>query len=226
MIRSPKENILLFHSRFAFGDRLATEERTMKTFGKESISCERYGKIVIATQVVEQSLDLDFDEMVSDLAPINLLIQRTGRLQRHIRDTAGNRKVNLPDERNLPGLYVLAPKWQPDAQENWLGEELRMIGLVYKDQAYLWRTQALLREYGNITLPENIRLLIDGVYEQKINVPASLQAFSDPEYGNILSQKCIASQNLLDRNCSYDLLANNLARIMKRNFPRVCVKRV
>ncbi|MCV5526468.1 hypothetical protein OFN18_30840, partial [Escherichia coli] len=71
----PENDILLFHSRFAFADRMAIEENTLDWFGKNANSSTRRGKILIATQVVEQSLDLDFDWMISDLAPIDLLIQ-------------------------------------------------------------------------------------------------------------------------------------------------------
>ncbi len=82
----PEQDLLLFHSRFAFIDRIAIENKTLNWFGNNAPVSERRGKVLIATQVVEQSLDLDFDWMITDLAPIDLLIQRAGRLQRHIRD--------------------------------------------------------------------------------------------------------------------------------------------
>ncbi len=82
------ENLLLFHSRFAFHDRQRIESQTLNLFGKQS-GAQRAGKVIIATQVIEQSLDIDCDEMISDLAPVDLLIQRAGRLQRHIRDRNG-----------------------------------------------------------------------------------------------------------------------------------------
>jgi len=75
----------LFHARFALVDRLEKEKQVVRTFGKNSNSDQRAGRILVATQVVEQSLDLDFDALVTDLAPIDLLIQRAGRLWRHQR---------------------------------------------------------------------------------------------------------------------------------------------
>ena len=74
------ESLILFHARFAMVDRIGIEEKVISYFGKRSRAADRSGKLLIATQVVEQSLDLDFDLMVSDLAPIDLLIQRAGRL--------------------------------------------------------------------------------------------------------------------------------------------------
>ncbi|NOJ99582.1 CRISPR-associated helicase Cas3', partial [Corallococcus coralloides] len=85
----PAENLSLFHSRFAFYDRQRIETETVSRFGKGDCTQQRAGRVLIATQVIEQSLDIDLDEMISDLAPVDLLIQRAGRLQRHIRDRHG-----------------------------------------------------------------------------------------------------------------------------------------
>ncbi|WP_373692220.1 CRISPR-associated helicase Cas3' [Endozoicomonas sp. SESOKO1] len=87
--RIDSAKLTLFHSRFSMIDRQTTEEDVLNRFGKKSGSEQRTGQILIATQVVKQSLDLDFDVMISDLAPIDLLIQRAGRHQRHNRDVAG-----------------------------------------------------------------------------------------------------------------------------------------
>ena len=67
----------LFHARFPFAWRAATEAMVVNSFGPNGTRPER--AIVVATQVIEQSLDLDFDLLVSELAPIDLLIQRAGR---------------------------------------------------------------------------------------------------------------------------------------------------
>jgi CRISPR-associated endonuclease/helicase Cas3 len=75
--------IYLFHSRFTMERRLEIERELLALFGKHGTRPGR--AIVVATQVIEQSLDLDFDVMISDLAPIDLLFQRAGRMHRHDR---------------------------------------------------------------------------------------------------------------------------------------------
>ncbi|AFJ48141.1 CRISPR-associated helicase/endonuclease Cas3 [Shimwellia blattae] len=214
----PKEDLLLFHSRFAFGDRMDIEEKTLSWFGKHTPQGARRGKVLIATQVVEQSLDLDFDWMISDLAPIDFLIQRAGRLQRHIRDARGRCKATLPDERHPPVLHILAPEWQPEAAPGWLGTELRSSGFVYQDQACLWRSQAMLRQFGEIRMPDNARQLVDGVYEQQISAPEGLQPLADLAFGKVLSQRAVAAQNLLLRDKGYARDASDFLWSDNREF--------
>jgi len=91
-------DIFLFHSRFTLERRLRIEEQIISRYSKGG--GPRKG-IVIATQVLEQSLDVDFDLMVSDLAPIDLLLQRLGRLHRH----SNTRPAKLEER----VLYVLMP---------------------------------------------------------------------------------------------------------------------
>ncbi|WP_425591544.1 CRISPR-associated helicase Cas3' [Brenneria roseae] len=197
-----QDDMLLFHSRFAFCDRLSIEEQALSRFGKDSTPAQRSGKVLIATQVVEQSLDIDVDNMISDLAPIDLLIQRVGRLQRHIRRLDGRRKTArdqapLTDERPAAVLHVLAPEWQPEVDADWLGSELRNSGYVYPDHAALWRTQAILRERGAIRMPEDARTLINSVYEEQIAAPAALEAIANIVLGKQYSQRSIAGQSSL-----------------------------
>lgn len=83
------EKLTLFHARFAMGHRLDIQQKLLARFGPKDPDADREGRVVVASQVVEQSLDVDFDRMFSDLAPIDLLLQRMGRQQRHCRDAAG-----------------------------------------------------------------------------------------------------------------------------------------
>ncbi|MGX9227587.1 hypothetical protein ACWV95_17660 [Streptomyces albus] len=76
--------VTVAHSRFLAADRAAVDARLVKLFGPDgSDRPERH--VVVASQVAEQSLDVDFDLLVTDLAPVDLVLQRLGRLHRHPR---------------------------------------------------------------------------------------------------------------------------------------------
>ena len=146
----------LFHARFALADRLEIERRTVETFGKEGTADERAGKVLVATQVVEQSLDLDFDVLASDLAPIDLLIQRAGRLWRHERR----------ERTGKPELLVVAPPATDDPPEDWFKTFLPRAAYVYRDHARLWLTVRVLEQIEAIESPHGLRALIEAVYGQ------------------------------------------------------------
>lgn len=83
--RLPEKEIMLVHSQFMLEDRAAWEAKLLRRLGKTSMPSERDGLIVVATQVAEQSLDIDADVMITELCPMDLLLQRLGRLHRHQR---------------------------------------------------------------------------------------------------------------------------------------------
>ena len=145
---------LLFHARFALADRLAIEREVTGSFGKHSSPDERRGQILVATQVVEQSLDLDFDVIVSDLAPIDLLMQRAGRLWRHARE----------ERRGCPELVVVGPEAEQDADEDWFKRTFPRASHVYQDHARIWLTADVLLRRGCIETPGDARDLIEAVY--------------------------------------------------------------
>lgn len=81
-------DVMLTHSRFSDLDRMANEERLRSLLGPRATS--ENGRrprrlVVVGTQVLEQSLDIDFDLLVTDVAPVDLVLQRLGRLHRHNR---------------------------------------------------------------------------------------------------------------------------------------------
>ncbi|MET8751354.1 CRISPR-associated helicase Cas3' [Streptomyces sp. NPDC004667] len=107
--------------------------------------------IVITTQVAEQSLDVDFDLVISDLAPLALLAQRAGRGHRHRRPR--------PPYATHPTLHVLTPitrKGEPTVPQHW--------GSVY-DPSLLRRTHEHLATLtGAVAIPEELQHHVDAVY--------------------------------------------------------------
>ena len=106
----PEYRILCFHSRFIATDRARIEKNLLMLTGRNSTSGQRDKLIVVGTQVLEQSLDLDFDYMVTELCPMDLLLQRSGRLHRHKRNRPEKLKkavltVLLPDEQTTNPIY-------------------------------------------------------------------------------------------------------------------------
>lgn len=146
--------LLLFHARFRAQARSRIEWEVGGRFGKKA---GKKGKpkrprraILVATQVVEQSLDVDFDFLISQLAPLDLLLQRSGRLWRH------NRQFRFSA---YPTLDILLPN-----------RGSLHFGVSKKVYAYevLLRTLVTLHECAVIHLPTEFRPLIEAVYGEDI----------------------------------------------------------
>jgi hypothetical protein len=137
----------LFHARFRGCDRSRIEQKVLERFGK---AAPPGGRVLIATQVVEQSLDLDFDELHTDLAPIDLLFQRAGRLHRHD-------GVRLPGFES-PLLVVHVPS-DADIAALRFGPSR----FVY-DAGTLWIAARALRSRDALNLPADIRPLVEESY--------------------------------------------------------------
>ncbi|EMD9273842.1 CRISPR-associated helicase/endonuclease Cas3 [Cronobacter malonaticus] len=200
----PEENIILFHSRFAFIDRNDKEQTTLEWFGKQN-AVNRSGKVIISTQVIEQSIDIDLDYLISDLAPVDLLIQRAGRLQRHSRDKHGKLKLTGADERPAPRLDILAPRWEAQPDEKWLTSAMRNTSYVYPAHSRLWLTQRILREQGEIRMPEAARLLIEAVYGEEIAVPEGMKRSEDAALADYYCQRAIASKYEISLDVGYSV---------------------
>ena len=200
----PDWQVDLFHARYALGDRLDIEKRVVERFGKNSTSNIRRGQILIATQVVEQSLDLDFDAMITDLAPIDLLIQRAGRLRRHTRDQAGN-PTEFKDQRGVVQLHINSPEVTQSPDENWYGRFLRNARKVYENHGQLWLTANLLHKQGKFQMPGDARNLIENVYgeEAQDDIPEDLLNRSFEAEGNDRANASIARLNALSLEVGY-----------------------
>lgn len=193
------DKVTLFHSRFAMIDRQFIENKTLTLFGKKDKQ-QRAGQVLMATQVVEQSLDLDFDVLISDIAPIDLIIQRAGRLHRHNRDRQGGLlSEGELDQRDPPVLYLLTPCANEDANERWLKPLLPSVEYVYPDIGQLWLTTKLLTDKKVLKMPDHARELIEAVYGggARETMPEAMQ---DQSFLNAMidrQKQCMATQNTL-----------------------------
>ena len=140
-----EECIELLHSAFIASERSRKEEALLKMIGNGEDVKRPGKKIVIGTQVIEQSLDIDFDVMLSELCPMDLLIQRLGRLHRHQR--------TRPAAHQEPVLYVFGTD----------GDLIFDSGSKAVYGGYLLtRTQYYLPD--SIVLPDHISPLVEMTY--------------------------------------------------------------
>lgn len=180
----------LLHSRFPFWQRESLETEWMERLGKKGTT--RCGSILVSTQIVEQSVDIDADLMITELAPSDMLLQRIGRLWRHERskrpvDSA--RICIIQEERTLEDLRSLAP------QE--IRKELGGKALVY-DPFVLLRTMEVWQKHKEILVPGQIRSLIEETYQDRGYEPESWQTLYEDTRGKMLAyrQKALMSSNI------------------------------
>jgi CRISPR-associated endonuclease/helicase Cas3 len=193
LLRAAGVEPIVFHARFATADRLTVEQEVLRRVGRDSTPDDRRGVVIVATQVVEQSLDLDVDLLVSDLAPADLIIQRVGRLWRH----------PWRNVRPIPGptllLHTALPPSDPPA--DWQGPG--RTSNVYHDTAVLWRSARALLEAGCIDTPHNIRALVEAAYDET-NTPPALQVKARRAIDRENTARVTADQNLLQFDEPYD----------------------
>ena len=140
----PDYPVLLVHARFTMADRQKIEEELLIRLGKKSIP-ETRNLIVVGTQILEQSLDIDFDFLITQFAPMDLLLQRIGRLQRH-----ANRK--RPERLEDPVCMVCKSEAIDTGSRQIYGDWLLM------------RTEELLPD--KIILPDDISPLVQETYRE------------------------------------------------------------
>lgn len=161
--------VFLLHSGFIATERAKKEEELIQMIGKEAVRPDR--KIIIGTQVIEQSLDIDVDVMISELAPMDFLIQRMGRLHRH--------DINRPKQYENPIFYVMGTDDEFNFNED--------SKYVY-DEYLLSKTQMNLPE--EINIPGDISPLVQSVYGdvESLNVSEKIERMKK-EFENKKSSK-------------------------------------
>ena len=188
---------VLLHARFAMGDRLAIEDRVRATLGRRDTTGKRRGFVLVGTQILEQSLDYDVDAMVIDLAPIDLMIQRAGRLWRHAERTG--RPVEAPE------LLVLSPNPESVTDKDWYRSISSRAAAVYAHHGLVWRSARELFAAGAIDTPGGVRGLVERVYSADCldDIPEPLQRASKEAEGKRTAERSIATSNLLDLRKGY-----------------------
>lgn len=170
----------LFHSRYRFKDRQEKQLAVMRDYGKGEQ--RKAGGILVATQVVEQSLDIDFDWMITQLCPMDLLFQRLGRLHRHVRAR--------PAGYEQPQCDVLIPE----------NQQYELHKLIYgngdaPNARVLWRTEQLIKAKPDVEFPQAYRPMIERVYQESAwddepqTIQDEYQRFLDADYCSALMAK-------------------------------------
>jgi len=180
----------LLHSRFPFWRREQLEKEWMDRLEKDSPT--RCGSLLISTQIVEQSVDLDADFLITELAPTDMLFQRMGRLWRHDRE---NRPVSKPrmcileEEKNIQEFRKLEKKDIVSA----LGKK----ALVY-DPYVLLRSLEQWKKRKKVSIPFDIRKLIEATYKERRKEPSGWHQLLNDTYGKALALKgkALMSSNL------------------------------
>ncbi|HRW18490.1 MAG TPA: CRISPR-associated helicase Cas3' [Dermatophilaceae bacterium] len=166
------ERVMLVHSRFLATARMDRERQLRHLLGPPDASGHSpqrpTGFVVVGTQVLEQSLDIDVDLMVTDLAPIDLVLQRAGRLHRH-RRAPGARPASVSEPRLLVTAVTSLSEQPP---------ELDAGGAAVYGQAALLRALAVLGPHlagRPVDLPSDVPRLVDAAYSAELQAPPGWQ---------------------------------------------------
>ncbi|RKS68100.1 CRISPR-associated Cas3 family helicase [Actinomadura pelletieri DSM 43383] len=168
-----RPQLQLLHSRFPAEERAEITRTVVESFGKMGKASGKRpttAAILVATQVVEQSIDLDFDFLISDLAPIALLLQRAGRCWRH----PHNPRPSWVSRARLAVLSPVSAGGRPAVPDSW--------PFVYP-AALLRRTREELAKLATapIRIPDDVQPLVDAVYDEDFLDPNSQMADDDVE---------------------------------------------
>ncbi|GAA3762636.1 CRISPR-associated helicase Cas3/CRISPR-associated endonuclease Cas3-HD [Spinactinospora alkalitolerans] len=202
------DRITVAHARFLDLDRADNDARLLATFGPPEKVVELQGRrpdeahIVVASQVVEQSLDIDFDLLVTDLAPVDLVLQRMGRLHRHQR---GEQQSDRPPRLRTARCLITGVDWE--ASMPW---PVRGSHTVYRTHPLL-RSLAVLEPHLNgtaetghiVRLPDHISPLVQEAYGSEAAGPPqwreTMQRARDEHEQHRIQQRTKAEAFLLNK---------------------------
>lgn len=156
-------DVMLFHGRFPPAWRQVVEADVLERFSKDGSRPQRM--ILVATQIIEQSLDLDFDLMITRVAPIDLLIQRAGRLHRH---EGRSRPAHLQE----PRLIVRTPAFIEQGVPDFGVDEAIYARFI------LLQTWLTLRHRHELMLPDELDQLMVAVYSDSPLIASTDDAYA------------------------------------------------
>ena len=145
--------VCLHHGRYAAGDRRVLDRAVETSFGKQS---PNQGRILVGTQTLEQSLDIDADLLITDLAPIDVLLQRMGRLHRHHFRTRPSGFEHAQAIVLTPSTRDLLAYLPRGRSRHGMGPER-----AYENLPSLDATWTLLEENKLLTIPDQNRELVE-----------------------------------------------------------------
>lgn len=140
------------HSRFTQADRSANETHWMELLGKDQCKRPACGAILVGTQVLEQSVDIDADLLITDSAPTDLILQRIGRLHRHTRPR--------PSGFEEPRCLILLPQADWEATPKIIQDQLKPHSFIYP-AFHLYMSERIWAERAKICLPAEIRTVLE-----------------------------------------------------------------
>lgn len=151
--------IALLHSRFPQFRREQLENDWLERLGKDQTKRPTNGCVLVSTQIAEQSVDIDADLLITDLSPTDMLLQRLGRLWRHPRPR--------PTGCNAPEAWIASPALDAGGLRTATAPEIKAAfgksAKVYAPYVLL-RTFDLWRERTELTLPADIRPILEATY--------------------------------------------------------------
>lgn len=184
----PSYNVILIHARFTMDDRGDLEAALLRRIGKKSEYPDR-NVIVVGTQILEQSLDIDFDVLITQLAPIDLLLQRMGRLHRHER--------TRPESLNVPICYICGCENYDDASVNIYGE---------------WLLKCTDQNLGDgVILPKDIPHLVQKVYSDPDKENPDYQLWKEAENRRRIKERKAEQYRIPDTNALEDTIHGMLS---------------
>ncbi len=190
------------HGRFAREDRRLLDQAVEASFGKDAI--RDGGLVLVGTQTLEQSLDIDADLLLTDLAPIDVLLQRIGRLHRHRRA----RPIGFGTCR----VIVMTP--ESCDLTDFLNRRQRRsrqgLGSVYEDLVAIEAAWRALGEYSTLFIPKDNRALVEGgtdpgaLYELAKSLGPAWEKHHGELVGELMARSQAASYAALDWSVDWE----------------------